>query len=62
MGDWKDQYGNMASYIFVYEYPKDEEENLSVLQIHELYIPESLVRLAEKEQELFEKMNTKESM
>jgi hypothetical protein len=50
IGDWQDKYGNIVRYIFIYQYPKDEEENLSILQIHELFMPESLVSLANKEQ------------
>ena len=48
VGDWEDKYGNIVTYIFRYEYPKNKK-NLSVLQIHEIYEPASLVNLIKQE-------------
>ena len=45
MGDWEDKYGNIVRYVFRYEYPKNKDKNLSILQIHEIYSPASLVKL-----------------
>jgi hypothetical protein len=49
MGDWEDKYGNIVRYVFIYEYPKNKDKNLSVLQIHEIYTPASLVTLIKEE-------------
>jgi len=45
MGDWEDKYGNIVRYVFRYEYPKNKDKNLSILQIHEIYSPASLIKL-----------------
>jgi hypothetical protein len=49
MGDWEDKYGNIVRYAFIYQYPKNKDKNLSVLQIHEIYTPASLVNLIKQE-------------
>ncbi len=49
MGAWEDKYGNIVTYIFRYEYPKNKKKKLSNLQIHEIYEPASLVTLIKQE-------------
>jgi hypothetical protein len=49
IGDWEDKYGNIIRYAFIYQYPKNKDKNLSVLQIHEIYTPASLVNLIKEE-------------
>jgi hypothetical protein len=49
MGSWEDKYRNIVTYIFIYQYPKNKKRNLSVLQIHEIYEPASLVDLTKQE-------------
>jgi hypothetical protein len=49
MGSWEDKYGNIVTYIFLYQYPKTEKKNLSNLQIHAIYEPASLVALIKQE-------------
>ena len=39
MGDWKNQGDDIVRYVFIYEYPKMEGENLSLLQLNIIYIP-----------------------
>ena len=48
MGDWEDKYGNIIRYVFRYEYPKNKDKNLSILQIHAIYSPASLVKLTKE--------------
>ena len=49
MGDWQDKHANIVRYAFIYQYPKNKDKNLSVLQIHEIYTPASLVNLIKQE-------------
>jgi hypothetical protein len=49
MGSWEDKYGNIVTYILIYEFPKNKKKNLSDLQIHEIYEPASLVALIKQE-------------
>jgi len=49
MGAWEDKYGNIVTYIFSYEYPKNKKKNLSSLQISAIYEPASLVALIKQE-------------
>ena len=41
IGDWKNKDGNTVRYVLVYQNKKDENENLSLLQVNAIYLPVS---------------------
>jgi hypothetical protein len=49
MGDWEDKDGNIVRYVFRYTYSKNKDKNLSLLQIHAIYTPSSLVKFIQAE-------------